>query len=122
MRRFTTLISDTFVRRNISPPDPPPPLPMGTVVRERINRVLRRRLSDRVEDVFQEACVSGDLETAEELLSVLEAMHARRQALVGDRRISNVDLVRAREDLARRKSDREAAAARAAQTEEAEQG
>jgi hypothetical protein len=88
---------------------------LGAVVRERINRVLRRRLSDRVEDVFQEACMSGDLDTAEELLRVLEAMHARRQALVGDRRISSADLVRAREDLARRKADREAAAVRAEQ-------
>ena len=112
MRRLTTLISDAFIRRDISPPDRPPPMPIGTVVRERINRVLRRRLSDRVEDVFQEACVSSDLDTAEELLHVLEAMHARRQALVGDRRLSSADLVRAREELGRRKVDREAAAAR----------
>ncbi|MEJ0019655.1 MAG: hypothetical protein WDN25_24495 [Acetobacteraceae bacterium] len=110
MRRLTTLISDRFVRRNISPPDPPPPI--STVVRERINRVLRRRLSDRVTDVFHEACMSGDLDTAAELLGVLEAMQVRRQAAVVDRRLGTGDLERARDELATRRAEREAAATR----------
>ncbi len=114
MRRLTTLIADTFIRRDLPPT--PPPFPVATVVRERINRALRRRLSDRVADVFSEACMSGDLETAEELLTVIEAMHERRQQLVGERRIGNEDVVRAREELASRKAEREAAEARAADT------
>ncbi len=106
MRRLTMLIADTFVRRHFTPPEPPPPI--STLVRERINRVLRRRLSDRVTDVFYEACVGGDLETAEELLAVLEAMHERRQAAMSDRRIGNSEIVQAREALNERKAEREA--------------
>lgn len=108
MRRLTTLIAESFVRRNIPPAEQPPPI--SVVVRHRINRTLRRRLSDRVVDVFQEACMTGDLETAEELLQVLEAMQARRQAIVGERRLSNEEVVRAREELASRREDRAAAA------------
>jgi hypothetical protein len=115
LRRLTALISDSFVRRHIPAPDRP--APMSVVVRDRINRVLRRRLSDRVSDVFDEACISGDLATAEELLAVLEAMHTRRQALVGERRLSADDMVRAREQLAARKAERAAAAARSEPTD-----
>ncbi len=107
MRRLTTLIADTFVRRHFTPPEPPPPI--TAVVRERINRVLRRRLSDRVTDVFYEACMGGDLETAEELLEVLEAMHGRRQAAMPDRRIANTEIVQARDALNERRAEREAA-------------
>ena len=66
MRPLTTLIADTFFRRH--PPQLEPPVPIPEVVRERLNKVMRRRLSDRVTDVFYEACVSGDLEAAEGLL------------------------------------------------------
>ena len=48
---------------------------------ERMNRVygsLRRRLSDKIEDVLEEACLSRDLDTAVELLQVLEFMQTRR--------------------------------------------
>jgi hypothetical protein len=107
MRRLTALISDRFVRAELPPPDPPSLSPITTMVRTRINRVLRRRLSDRVAEVFEEACVGGDLETAEELLEVLEAMHRRRQAAVGERRISTDELARAREQVAARKAERE---------------
>jgi hypothetical protein len=115
MRRLTTLIADTFVRRHFTPPEPPPPV--AAVVRERINRVLRRRLSDRVTDVFYEACVGGDLEAASELLAVLEAMHARRQAAMPDRRIGNAEIVQARETLNERKAEHAAAPARTEATE-----
>lgn len=113
MRRLTALISDRFVHSELPPPDPPSLMPLSTVVRTRINRVLRRRLSDRVADVFDEACIGGDLDTAEELLEVLEAMHRRRQAAVGERRLSTDELVRAREQLASRKAEREQASAQA---------
>jgi hypothetical protein len=72
---------------------------------DRVNRTLRRRLSDRVEDAFKEACLSGDLDTAEELLTVLESMHARRCEKFGqDRRIDDGSLVKARAELAQRKA------------------
>src|SRR5689334_17226020 len=105
MRRLTALISDRFVRGELPPPDPPSLAPITTMMRARINRVLRRRLSDRVTDVFDEACIGGDLETAEELLEVLEAMHRRRQAAVGERRLSSDELTRAREQLSSRKAE-----------------
>ncbi len=35
----------------------------------RINKTLRRRLSDRIEAVFQAACVTGELETAADLIT-----------------------------------------------------
>jgi hypothetical protein len=68
----------------------------------RINRAFRRRLRDRVEELFQDACVSGDLATAEELLTVLEHMHARRSG-GPDRRATDVSFDKAREELARRR-------------------
>lgn len=108
MRRLTTIITDRFVRRDIPPQAP---MPVSAVVKERMNRMFRRRLSDRVLEVLYEACISGDLETASELLQVVEAMHARRQSAAGDRRLSDKEIVEAREDLASRKAERALAAA-----------
>ena len=74
---------------------------------DRINRTFRRRLSDKVEDVFQAACLAGDLDAAEDLLTTLERMHERRVLeLGGERRISDDALVRARKELARRRAAR----------------
>ena len=71
---------------------------------ERINQILRRRLDDSVEDVFDRACLHGDLDPAAELLDVLKAMHARRQVRAGpERRTSDQAIRRASEELARRK-------------------
>jgi hypothetical protein len=73
---------------------------------ERVNTAFRRRLDDAVEDVFSRACLSGDLQTATELLAVLENMHQRRQVAVGhDRRLSDTTLMRARRELALRQGD-----------------
>ena len=70
---------------------------------QRVNTALRRRLDDAVEDVFNRACLNGDLQTAAELLAVLANMHQRRQLAVGrDRRLSEAALVRARRELAQR--------------------
>lgn len=66
----------------------------------RINSAFRRRLDDAVEDVFSRACLSGDLETAGELLHVMENMHQRRiKAFGSDRRINDEMIVRARREL-----------------------
>jgi len=72
---------------------------------ERMNRVyvsLRRRLSDKIEDVLEEACMSHDLDTAEELLQVLEFMQSRRPETDNpNRRASDEVLDRARVALSR---------------------
>ncbi len=70
---------------------------------ERVNQALHRRLDDAVEQVFQQACLNGDLDTAKELLAVLVSMHERRKKKFGeDRRISDDTVQRARDELARR--------------------
>jgi hypothetical protein len=72
-----------------------------------LNRTFRRRLSDRVEDLFQDACVAGDLDTAEELLNVLENMQKRRGDPGEDRRVHDDVFAAAREELARRRRSAE---------------
>ena len=57
--------------------------------------------------VFQESFLAGDLATAEELLSVMEGMHRRRQVTMGERRLST-QYLDARQDLDTRKADRAA--------------
>jgi len=98
-----------LVARNarLSPPDPHRRLevydPEGLM--DRLNRTFRRRLSDRVEALFQEACLADDLDTAEELLTVLVNMHGRRSRnFGGERRISDEAVVKIREELSRRKA------------------
>jgi hypothetical protein len=108
VRRLMTSIKEKFRQRDVPVL---PPVPIATVVRDRMNRALRRRLSDRVLDVCHEACMSGDLQTADELVGVLERMHARREVVVGDRRISDEDVLRMRDDIASRKAEHAAAAA-----------
>ena len=74
---------------------------------DRVNAAFRRRLDDAVEDVFSRACLIGDLETAAELLQVLEYMHERRRKMFGrDRRISDETVVKARRELEWRRQSR----------------
>ena len=79
------------------------------MVTRRVYGTLRRRLSDRVADVFHEACLGGDLETAEQLLAVMQDMQDRRAHGRSDRRSGDEELERAREELATRKAARAAA-------------
>ena len=73
----------------------PPPRPDG-----QSSRILRRRLEDDVEDVFDKACAARDVERASDLLTVLEKMQARRAASYGrERRMNSGTLVRARQRL-----------------------
>ncbi len=70
---------------------------------ERVNQALRRRLDDAVEEVFTRACLTGDLDTAADLLAVLKNMHARRQQRVGrDRRLNDTIIQAATQELERR--------------------
>jgi hypothetical protein len=100
LRRFLPVASDA----RLAAPELQRPIqlydPQGIL--GRINRTFRRRLRDRVEDLFQDACISGDLATAEELLTVLEHMHARRRD-GPDRRAAGMSFDKAREELARRR-------------------
>jgi hypothetical protein len=105
--RLSNIFGGVFASRDV-PKLPPPQVSLSSIVSERMNRTLRRRLSDRVMDVFRESCIAGDLATAEELLTVMEGMHQRRQDAMGDRRLSTQDLDAAREDLASRKAERAA--------------
>ena len=68
----------------------------------RVNQSLKRRLDDDVEEVFNRACATNDLEAATDLLALLEKWHLRRQANYGrERRIAGVGLQRARKELER---------------------
>jgi RNA polymerase-interacting CarD/CdnL/TRCF family regulator len=90
----------------LAPPDLHRPIPLYDPegILDRVNRTFRRRMSDRVEDLFQEACMSGDLTTAEELLTVLERMQSRQRGTSrSNRRVSDGAFAKAHEELARRK-------------------
>lgn len=78
-----------------------PPRGLETVLRS-----LRRRLDDRVSDVFHAACVCGDLAAAEKLLAVLEDMQARRRRAYADerRQVDDGVVVRAKVELERCRS------------------
>ncbi len=77
--------------------------------------VLKRRLSDKIEDVLEEACMIGDLQTAEELLQVLDLMQARRPpAPSGERRAATGRLDALRGEVARLQQIRAARVARRA--------
>jgi hypothetical protein len=68
----------------------------------RVNQSLKRRLDDDVEEVFNRACATNDLESAADLLALLEKWHQRRQANYGrERRIIGAGLQRARKELDR---------------------
>lgn len=79
-----------------------PPRGLDTVLRS-----LRRRLDDRVSEVFLAACVCGDLATAEKLLDVLEDLHARRRFGDERRQIDDGVVMRARAELERCRSAKE---------------
>ncbi len=81
---------------------------------DRVKAAQRRRLDDSVDDAFRQACVSGDLDTAQELLAVLVAMHARRRTTFGsERRTISDSLQRAQEELDSHRQNRRLALAQA---------
>ena len=58
------------------------PSPIDDRLSVRLNSLrqsFRRRLSDQIEAVFQEACLSGDIATADDLFQTLERMQARAE-------------------------------------------
>lgn len=65
-----------------------------------MHQASRRRLSDRVETVFREACLSRDIESARHLLAALETMCGRKVTPQGfDRRDDPDYLPRMRDEL-----------------------
>ena len=68
-----------------------------------MNRTHRRRIDDIIEDAFQHACINGDLETAVELVGVLDRKLARGLAAHGaDNRRGSAQLARMRQEVDRR--------------------
>jgi len=68
---------------------------------------LRRRLEDAIEDVFRVALQRGDLASAEDLLGVMESMHARaRVRFHAERHGTALMIDRARKELEARKARR----------------
>jgi hypothetical protein len=72
-----------------------------------VENSLRRRLEDAVEDVFRAALKRGDLGSAEDLLGVMESMHARaRVRFKPDRKGTPLMIERSRNELEARKARR----------------
>jgi hypothetical protein len=84
--------------RPVSGPSPPP---------YQVQNWLRRRLEDTVEDVFRAALQRGDLASAEDLLGVIENMHARARVRFHAERAGTALMIeRARKELEARKTRR----------------
>lgn len=58
-------------------PEPPPYERRLTARIASMQDGFRRRVSDTVETAFHQACLTGDLETAAELVAILEQMNKR---------------------------------------------
>lgn len=68
----------------------------------RLNQSLKRRLDDDLEDVFNRACATRDIESARDLLALMEKWHQRRAERYGrERRINSAALERARAEMNR---------------------
>jgi hypothetical protein len=66
-------------------------------------QTLRRRMEDRIESLYNRACMANDLEAASDLLALLEKWFARRSANPGrERRVNAAALQRARRRLEQR--------------------
>lgn len=69
----------------------------------RNSRLTRVRLSDRIGAVFQAACMTGELDTAADLLVVLRNVRERGHRAFGvEKRISDDPVAKAQEELATR--------------------
>jgi hypothetical protein len=65
-------------------------------------RSHRRRLDDQLAAIFHRACASNNLDTAADLLTVLEKWHARRLTKYGrERRVADREIEAMRVELRR---------------------
>jgi hypothetical protein len=87
------------------PPDRNPPYDPRMAARlAAAQRTSRRRLTDRIEDLFQEACLGRDFDTAEALLVACSvASRPRGPHLLGERRATGPDLAEMREVMNHRR-------------------
>lgn len=94
MRPFGTLIQKTVKFREPSIPD------------ARLDRVLPRtehRLEEGINELFEYACITSDLEAAGDLVALMEKWHARRVYKDAERRrLVAIQLKRMRGELDRR--------------------
>jgi hypothetical protein len=73
--------------------------PAPAWVRDGLDRTLRRRLADRLEDLFRDVCIAGDFDTAEELLAAMGRMRDRRAGAGVERRLDDDVIPKARDVL-----------------------
>ncbi len=74
---------------------------------DRVGQAAHRRLADSIEEAFQHACLLGDLDTAADLVGVLEEQRDRWIAAHGkERRSDHPHLTRMKEELLRRRRAR----------------
>jgi hypothetical protein len=89
MSRFSFLLSHSA---SIKAPDPKRELGLydPATIRDLLNRVMKRRLSDDLESLCQKARLAGDLRTARGLLAVLADLVQREdKRFARDRRVSD---------------------------------
>jgi len=65
------------LRRKLNVPRPSDPSPNEALLRERLNRSMRRRMTDELIGLIERACLSGHAETAKGLWVVLRDLMAR---------------------------------------------
>jgi hypothetical protein len=82
----------------------------ASVIRDRLNRSMRRRLSDDLGTLIRKACLVGQAAIAEELLTVLRhLLAAEGERFTRDRRIVEGVLERLESEIAAAKSRKLAA-------------
>jgi hypothetical protein len=82
----------------------------ASVIRDRLNRTMRRRLSDDLETLIRKTCLVGHPATAEELLTVLRnLLLIEGERFSRDRRIADGVLERLEIEIAAARSRKQAA-------------
>lgn len=72
---------------------------------DRVNRTLRRRFDDIIDEAFQHACITGDLETAADVVDLLERKLERWVRANGpDSRNVSEQIAHMRDELERRRT------------------
>jgi hypothetical protein len=94
MRPFGTLIQKAVQFRE-------PPIPGARL--DRVNPRPENRLDDGINELFDHACITNDLEAAADLVALMERWHARRNYKdYEQRRVTAIQLRRMRGELDRR--------------------